>query len=170
MATARPGRYTSRTMRLLLLAFVVVPLVDLYLLVRLGAWVGALPVLAFVIVSAVWGFSLARREGLRVLRRWQKAVAQRQVPEEGLMSGLLVLVGGVLFIVPGVLTDVLGLVLLAPPGRRWIAGRVRRRLERAVERGQVQVRTWTARTGDLRSDIVDADFEESPPDRPRLPQ
>lgn len=102
------------------LLFVIVPLVELYLLLAVGSLVGFWPTVLLVLVTGMLGASLARREGFRVLRRWQEALARGEMPEEGVLGGLLVLVGGVLLITPGVLTDAVGLLLLLPPSRRWI--------------------------------------------------
>ena len=73
------------------------------------------------------------------MRNWQAAAAQGRVPEEGILSGALVLAGGVLLIIPGVITDVLGLFLLIPPARRWVIARLRGALERRMQAGTVRV-------------------------------
>jgi UPF0716 protein FxsA len=123
----------------LLLAFVVVPFIELYLLLAIGREVGFLPTLAMVLVTGMVGASLARREGARVMRSWRESMARGQVPEDGILSGALVLVGGALLVAPGVFTDVVGLLLLIPPTRRFVAVRLRRALERKVRDGSVHV-------------------------------
>ncbi|MDC0709551.1 FxsA family protein [Stigmatella sp. ncwal1] len=123
----------------LFLAFVVVPFLDLYLLVGIGRHLGLLPTLALVVGMGLVGASLARREGLRVVRRWQEAMAQGRPPEEGILSGALVLLGGLLLVLPGVISDVAGLILLIPAVRRGIAARLRRSLERGMRNGSVRV-------------------------------
>jgi UPF0716 protein FxsA len=129
----------------LFLALVVVPFLDLYLLLALGREVGFWPTVGVVLVAGLVGSVLARKEGVRVLRRWQESLAQGRMPEEGLLGGVLVLVGGVLLVWPGVITDVVGLLLLLPPTRRLVAAVVRRRLERGMAEGTVRVTTF--RTG-----------------------
>jgi UPF0716 protein FxsA len=115
-------------LRGLLLLFVVVPLVELYLLTLIAQatsfWVAVL----LTVVTGVVGGSLAKREGLKVWRRWQAALANMQVPEDGVVGGLLVLVGGVLLVTPGVLTDIVGFLLLLPPTRRWLSRLIRERV------------------------------------------
>ncbi|MCA9707726.1 MAG: FxsA family protein [Myxococcales bacterium] len=113
----------------LLLLFTVVPVVELYLLITLGQHLGAEATIGLVLVTGLLGASLARREGARVLRNWQASMARGELPKEGVTSSLLVLVGGVLLVTPGVVTDVTGLLLLVPWSRRWVAEVVRRRLE-----------------------------------------
>ncbi|XXF76423.1 FxsA family protein [Myxococcaceae bacterium GXIMD 01537] len=125
--------------RLLLPLLFLVPFVELYLLLVIGRSVGAWPVLALVVGSAVLGMTLARHEGARVVRDWRAALAGGRMPGEGLLGGALVFLGGVLLAVPGVLTDVAGLVLLIPPSRRWVAARVRRSLERRMEGGSLNI-------------------------------
>ncbi len=125
----------------LLLLFIILPLVELYLLLRVGDAMGFGPTVLMVLVTGALGALLARREGLRVLREWQATIARGQLPEEGLLGGVLVLVGGVLLIAPGVLTDVTGLLLLFPPSRRLIAAQVRKRVERGLRTGSVRITT-----------------------------
>lgn len=126
----------------LFLAFTVVPFVELYLLLFIGREIGFWPTMASVLVTGLVGAMLARKEGLRVLRRWQESLAQGRMPEEGLLGGVLVLVGGVLLVAPGVLTDVTGLLLLFPPTRKVVAALVRRRLERRMAAGTLRVTTF----------------------------
>ena len=98
----------------LLLLFTVIPVVELYLLITIGQNVGAGPTIALVLVTGFLGAWLARREGSRVLRSWQGSLARGEIPKEGVISSVLVLVGGVLLVTPGVVTDAMGLVLLLP--------------------------------------------------------
>jgi UPF0716 protein FxsA len=124
-----------------LLPFVLLPFVELYVLTLIAREVGFVPTLVLVLVTGLVGASLARREGLRVLRGWQESIARRQVPEEGLLGGVLVLVGGLLLVLPGVLSDVLGLFLLLPPTRRIVSRWVRREVERRMASGSIRVTT-----------------------------
>jgi UPF0716 protein FxsA len=113
----------------LLLLFTVIPVVELYLLIAIGQRVGAGPTIALVLVTGFIGAGLAKREGARVLRTWQESMARGEIPKEGVISGVLVLLGGVLLVTPGVLSDVAGLGLLLPWTRRLVANVVRKRLE-----------------------------------------
>ena len=105
----------------LFLLFAAVPLLDLWLLLRIGAVVGLWGTLALIVLPSLLGAWLARREGLRVLRAWQLSIAEGRVPEEGLLSAGLVLVGGVLLMTPGLITDATG-----PAGAACQATRVGR--------------------------------------------
>ena len=123
----------------LLLAFILVPLLELYLLLHIGAHVGFLPTVAAVVVEGIFGAWLARREGRRVWRAWREALERMEPPAAGVIDGVLVLVGAVLLLTPGVLTDVVGIFLLVPFTRRIAAKRVRRALERRIEQGRLQI-------------------------------
>lgn len=105
----------------LLLLFTVVPLIELWLLLQLSGVVGLPATIAMVLVTGVLGATLAKQEGLRTLQEWQVSLSQGQMPRDGLASGLLLLVGGVFLVTPGVLTDLTGLLLLVPPVRRALA-------------------------------------------------
>lgn len=126
-------------MGLLFAAFVVLPFVELYLLIRIGRVVGLAPTLLLVIATGLLGAYLAKHQGRQVLHEWQRALSEGRVPGEGVLHGALVLLGGLLLIVPGVITDVAGLALLVPWTRRLVAQGIHRALERQIASGQVQV-------------------------------
>jgi UPF0716 protein FxsA len=109
--------------------FVVIPLLELYLLIQIGAWLGLGATVLLTLVTGLLGGMLARSEGLRVWHSWQRSLAEMRPPEHGVVEGLLVLVGGVLLITPGVLTDVVGLLCVVPASRHRIAVQIRKRLE-----------------------------------------
>lgn len=125
----------------LALLFVVVPILELVLLIQVGRWVGLLPTLLLVVFTGVTGAWLARAEGVRVFFRFQEELGQGRLPGQALLDGLSVLVGGAFLLTPGILTDVAGFSLLLPFSRRWIQGRVRKRLERGIADGTVRVMT-----------------------------
>ena len=131
----------------LFLLFTVVPLADLWLLLRIGGAIGFWQTVALVVLTGVAGAWLARAEGTRVLRAWQTALSSGRPPEEGVLSGVLLLAGAALLVAPGVITDVIGLALLFPPTRRLAAAGVRRWLERQARAGRVRVFTVGGRPG-----------------------
>ncbi|MBI4510416.1 MAG: FxsA family protein [Deltaproteobacteria bacterium] len=123
----------------LFLLFTLLPFLELYFLLVIGRQVGFWPTLGLVMATGIMGAVLARAEGLRVLRQWQEALSEGRVPEEGVLSSVLILVGGVLLVTPGVLTDVVGFVLLFPPTRRWACQLARKILERNIRKGRIHV-------------------------------
>jgi UPF0716 protein FxsA len=136
---------TSNVLGKLFLLFTLVPILELILLLQVGQWIGTWPTIGIIVVTALVGAWLARREGIRAWRNVQSTLAAAQMPGEALLHGMLIFSGGALLLTPGVLTDVLGLALLAPPTRTAIAAHLRRRFERHVARstGQIEARFWT---------------------------
>lgn len=122
-------------MGLLFLGVLSFSFLELLLLGRISRWVGTPSTLLFVVASAVLGAALARSMGAKLLRAWRDALATGTVPEEGVLSGVLVWVGAVLLIIPGVLSDIVGLLCLLPLTRRALAGALARHL---AARGTVQ--------------------------------
>jgi UPF0716 protein FxsA len=127
----------------LALLFVLVPIVELALLVRIGQWVGFWPTIGLVVTTGLVGAALARSEGLKTLLAFQAEVAQGRLPGQPLLDGLAILVGGAFLVTPGLLTDVAGFFLLFPPSRHWFQRRLRARMERAIRDGRVQVGVWS---------------------------
>ncbi len=113
---------------LFLAVFVGAPLVELYVLIEVGTEIGAIPTIALSVFTAVLGGLLVRLQGLSVVVRVQQALARDELPAIELLEGALLLATGVLLLLPGFITDVLGFLMLLPPLRRaLIIGWLRRR-------------------------------------------
>ena len=132
--------------RLLIVGLLLVPLVELGLLIAVGQLIGGWPTLVLVVVEALLGAYVVKREGRRAWVALQTSLNTGQMPGSELTDAVLVLVGGVLLLLPGFLTDVVGLLFLLPVARpltrRWLAGRWSRRPGRraaatGVIRGEV---------------------------------
>ena len=123
----------------LFLLFTVVPLVELYLLIAIGRALGPVPTIGLVLLTGALGAWFARLEGARVIRSWQEAIARQQMPKDGVIDGLLIFIGGLMLITPGILTDIAGLLMVVPPTRRVVARVVRAWFERQIAAGRVQV-------------------------------
>ncbi len=154
-------------MRWLFLVFIIVPLVELYLLLWLGSIIGFWPTVAITVVTGVLGGTLAKREGIRVWREWRQALAELRPPETGVIDGVLVLIGGALLITPGVLTDLTGLFLLLPPTRKLVAARIRRSVDRRIASGRIQVVDTSSFVAGFESmdDVAEWVGQERPPPR-----
>jgi len=118
----------------LLILFTVVPLVELALLIKLGNVIGLWPTIFIVIATGVLGAALARSQGTQVVSAIRAEVAEGRPPTESLINGLLVLVGGVVLLTPGLLTDLLGFSLLIPFTRDWFKKKLQSRLKKYAER------------------------------------
>jgi UPF0716 protein FxsA len=143
--------------------FILVPLLELVLLFRIGQWVGVAPTLLLVGVTGIVGAVLARREGVRALMAVQMEMARGRLPTRPLLDGAAVLVGGAFLVTPGVLTDVIGLLLLLPP-TRWLLYRwIQVGLARAVARGTVRMHVWGAGMSDASRSAPNRDREVKGP-------
>jgi UPF0716 protein FxsA len=118
--------------------FVLAPLVELALLVQVGRWIGVLPTVGLVAVTGLVGAGLARREGLRALVRVQGELLQGRLPTRAILDGASVVVGGLLLLTPGVLSDLLGFALILPPTRWVIQGWVAGRVLKGVKQGAIR--------------------------------
>lgn len=98
--------------------FIVVPLVELYLIIEIGSMIGALWTVLLVVLTAVIGVSLLRIQGLSTLNRARNSMEMGTMPAMEMMEGMALAVGGALLITPGFLTDTLGFLCLIPATRR----------------------------------------------------
>lgn len=117
----------------LFLLLVALPLTEIYILVQIGYATSAWVPIAIVLVTGVVGSALARAQGLKVANRIREEMASGHMPADAVIDGFLVLLAGVLFVLPGVLTDVVGIALLFPPSRELIKRGVRAWIRRHVE-------------------------------------
>jgi UPF0716 protein FxsA len=122
------GRYDGRVLAALVLIFLVMPLLELAVIIKIGAAIGVLKTIGLLVLSSVVGGWLMKREGLGVLRRMQAAVAAGRVPGKELADAVLILFGGALMVAPGFITDILGILLLLPPVRAVVRAALRRRM------------------------------------------
>ncbi len=121
--------------------FTLVPLVELYLLIRLGTYVGAVDTIAIVIGTGVAGGLLAKSQGLAVLDRIRAELNQGRLPAESLFDGLLILIAGAMLVTPGLLTDGLGLLLLIPWSRQGIKSWLKRKMQEKISEGEIHIST-----------------------------
>jgi len=120
----------------LALLFIIVPTMELYILIRVGQHIGAFNTVMIVIWTGVLGALLAKMEGLRVLYSVQKDLQEGRMPASKLLDGLLILIGAVLLIIPGLLTDAIGLALIFPFTRVIIKLWLKRKLQNAIDKKQ----------------------------------
>lgn len=114
-------------MRFLFIMFVGLPIIEMWLLIKVGAVIGALPTIAMVVTTAVIGAALLKQQGLETLTRAQQRLNSGQVPATEILEGLMLAVGGALLLTPGFVTDAIGFVCLIAPLRRMvIAGLIKR--------------------------------------------
>ncbi|WP_448565503.1 FxsA family protein [Thalassotalea ganghwensis] len=104
--------------RILFLLFIIVPIIEISLLIQVGSFLGFWPTMAIVIVTAWFGAKYVKQQGMATLRSVQEKTAMGQVPSDDIISGVLLLVAGVVLVTPGFVTDIIGLALLVPVVRK----------------------------------------------------
>lgn len=115
----------------LLALFVVVPVVEIYLIIQVGQAIGALPTIAILVADSILGSVLMKSQGRRAWLRFQAALAEGRMPAREVVDGVLIVFGGAFLLTPGFATDVFGLLFLLPPTRALL----RRALVRRVTFG-----------------------------------
>lgn len=151
----------------LLLLFFTVPLVELYLLLQFASITNVPTTIALVILTAVLGAALARQQGVMAVWRFRQALAEGRAPTAEIADAVMIVLAAAMLLVPGLLTDLLGLALLIPASRQFI----RRWLLRRIS-GNFQVRTYIG-NGRRYSDegvTIDANFRRSDDPAPAEPR
>ncbi len=150
----------------LLLAFLVIPIVELYVIVQVASGIGVLDTLALLVLVSIVGAWLVRHQGLSIIGRIQQQLVAGHVPGDELIDGGLVLFAGALMLTPGFVTDATGLLLLLPPTRTPIRGLLKRRFTGRVS--TFTAGSWRGSRGSgPGGSVVDVDGrEEQNPDDP----
>jgi UPF0716 protein FxsA len=158
-------------MAILVALFIIVPIVELYVIIQIGSLIGVWPTIALLLADAVLGSLLLRHQGRGAWRRFNAALAERRFPGREVADGLLIAVGGTLLLTPGFVTDILGAIFLIPPTRALV---------RRLLRGYMGKRFSVVGVGTMGGPVnhgpanrgydYDATAEEIPPDgAPALP-
>ncbi len=121
----------------LLILFTVVPAVELMLLIEVGSVIGAGNTILIIILTGVVGASLAKYQGLITLQKIQSSLNKGNMPTSEMLDGLMILVGGIVLLTPGLITDAIGFFLLIPLTRSIIKLFVRKKMEAMIKNGQV---------------------------------
>ena len=108
----------------LFLVFTSVSLLEIFVLVKVGGFLGAWPTVMFVIITALIGAALVRSQGVQLVQQLQQRLAQGELPGLQLIEGVMLLMTGVLLVTPGFVTDFCGLLLLQPKIRGVIAKKI----------------------------------------------
>lgn len=111
-----------------LFLFIAMPIIEIALLLRVGDAVGWLPTLLIVIVTAIVGSGMLRQQGLATLNTARQRLDSGEVPAQQLLEGMLIMIGGVLLLTPGFVTDAFGFLCLIPSTRQWLARRLSARV------------------------------------------
>jgi len=126
---------------LLFLLFIVVPIIELYVIVQVAGGLGIFPTLALLITISIVGAWLVRREGSGIVPRIREALFSGRLPSHEIADGGLIMLGGSLLLTPGFVTDLVGFGLLIPPIRAVVRGMVMKRYEARKSTAAEQVRS-----------------------------
>ena len=116
-----------RIFPILMAVFLIVPIIEIYLLIQVGGIIGVFPTIGLVILTAVLGAALLRIQGFQTYLRFNKALSEGRMPATEILEGVALLIGGALLLTPGFFTDAIGFVCLLPFTRRglisWLVAR-----------------------------------------------
>ena len=108
----------------LFLAFTIIPFLEIYLLIEIGSYIGAINTLMIVVLTGFLGALLARYQGLKTMLKVRESLARGEMPAEHLLDTLLIFLAGIVLLTPGFLTDLAGFTILIPTTRfhfkRWL--------------------------------------------------
>ena len=161
-----------RTFPIFAVLFLVIPILEIYFLLKVGDIIGAFPTIILVVLTAVIGAGLLRQQGLSTLARLQQNMGQGKLPAQELIEGVLLAVGGALLMTPGFLTDTIGFLCLIPFSRKFIAQNIMKRSADKFKAGvNAQMGGFTYSSyeepqSQYDSNIVDGEYtevEENPP-------
>jgi UPF0716 protein FxsA len=144
----------------LFLVFIVVPIIEIYVLIQVGGLIGVWPTVALLIADSILGTMLLRSQGRTAWARFNKALSERRPPAVEVFDGAMIILGGALLLTPGFVTDILGLALLIPPSRAIV-----RRIGTRIAKGHVYFRlaSWGSGAADARARRRAAGRPEPPP-------
>ena len=120
-------------MLIAVLLFIILPIVEIFVIVKVAGEIGGWNTLALLVATSIIGAFLVRHEGFIVWRRIQEQLNRGNMPGRELVDGALVLAGGIMMMVPGFITDAVGLLLLFPPTRAVARGVLLRRFRNRVD-------------------------------------
>lgn len=123
----------------LLLMFSLIPLVELALLIKIGGYMGVLPTIILVAGTGIVGISLARYHGFQLFSEVKQTLQNGQIPADHLIEGLLILIGAVMLLTPGLLTDISGFLLIIPTSRHFVARLVKKKFQSWINKSRFHV-------------------------------
>ncbi|MFW6178097.1 MAG: FxsA family protein [Desulfohalobiaceae bacterium] len=123
----------------LFLAFTLIPIAEIYVLIKLGGVFGALNTILLVLLTALAGAYLAKLQGLKTMLQIRHNLDQGIMPAEEMLDALLIFAAGVVLLTPGLLTDLAGLLVLFPPSRQYIKIWLKRLLKDKVGRHRIHI-------------------------------
>ena len=113
--------------------FIIIPLIELAILIKVGSYIGLWPTILIVILTGILGAALARQQGFMIINKIKSDVNSGRVPAQELIDGMLILVGGIVLLTPGFLTDICGFLLLIPFSRAVFKRMIKSQMQKYAE-------------------------------------
>ncbi len=126
----------------LFIAFTLIPLLELYILIKLGSAMGLLNTLALVVLTGLAGAYLAKMQGMQTMIRIRTQMQAGNMPAEDLIDAAIIFVAGVVLLTPGILTDIAGLLLLFPVTRFYFKRWARKKIDAWMKQPNVTIRRY----------------------------
>lgn len=121
-------------MRYILLLLIIVPVAEIAVILLSGNLIGIWPTIGLLLFTGLLGAYLAKKQGLDTMRKVQTQLQNGQIPGEAILDGICILAGGILLLSPGFITDLTGLLLLAPPSKKVIKRLMKSQFEKWIEK------------------------------------
>ena len=139
-------------MNTILLGIILIPIIEIYLLIKIGSQIGAISTILLIFITAIVGIYYAKYEGLNTLKSGFLQLSKNQSPTYEVISGAAIAFAAILLIIPGFITDVVGFLLIFPISRKIIFGKLTKKYKKQ---------------NNLKNDYIDGDFEDIEDDNDR---
>tara|TARA_B100001142_G_scaffold80593_1_gene81438 strand:+ start:322 stop:741 length:420 start_codon:yes stop_codon:yes gene_type:complete len=139
-------------MNTLILSIILVPIIEIYLFIKIGSQIGALNTILLIFITAITGIIYARYEGLNTLKSGFSQMVRNEIPAYEIISGAVITFGALLLIVPGFATDVLGFLIIFPITRKLIFGKISSKFQKKNTK---------------KNDFIEGEFEDIEDDNER---
>ncbi|MEH7442446.1 FxsA family protein [Bacillus sp. JJ1122] len=126
-------------MKYFFLFLVLVPAAEIGVLLYSGQTIGVWPTISMIILTGFLGAYLAKQQGLEIIRKTQEQLRRGMMPGDAILDGVSVLVGGTLLLTPGFITDIMGILLLAPPTRKFFKVLMMKAFRNWIDKGNIKV-------------------------------
>ena len=132
-------------MNTVLLAVILIPIMEIYLFIKIGSQIGAINTIILIFITAIIGVYYAKYEGINTLKSGISQIIKNQIPVHELISGAAIAIAAVLLIIPGFATDMFGFLLIVPITRKLIVSKINKRFEKASTK---------------KNDFIEGEFED----------
>lgn len=152
-------------MRIFFVLFLLFPLAELFVLIKVGSSIGALATILLLVLSGIAGVLLLRLAGFATAWRARERLARGELPEREMLQGLMMAIGGGLLFLPGFISDVLALIVLFPPTRNFLFRQINRRMEAQMRRQRAFADDLQARANPQPPNVIEGEWERRDQDK-----